>query len=87
MWDLPGPGLEPESPALAGGFLTTAPPGKPYACPFLKKTSVWTSHSHSLSPTPIQASKFVSTLTAEQERLQNSVYGELMILYQKFILL
>ena len=28
MWDLPRPGLEPESPALAGGFLTTAPPGK-----------------------------------------------------------
>ena len=28
MWDLPGPGLEPVSPALAGGFLTTAPPGK-----------------------------------------------------------
>ena len=23
MWDLPGPGLEPGSPALAGGFLTT----------------------------------------------------------------
>ena len=30
MWDLPRPGLEPVSPALAGGFLTTAPPGKPY---------------------------------------------------------
>ena len=29
MWDLPGPGLEPMSPALAGGFLTTAAPGKP----------------------------------------------------------
>ena len=29
MWDLAGPGLEPVSPALAGGFLTTAPPGKP----------------------------------------------------------
>ena len=28
MWDLPGPGLEPVSPALAGGFLTTVPPGK-----------------------------------------------------------
>ena len=28
MWDLPGPGLEPVSPALAGGFLTTAPLGK-----------------------------------------------------------
>ena len=30
MWDLPRPGLEPVSPALAGGFSTTAPPGKPY---------------------------------------------------------
>ena len=29
MWDLPGPGIEPMSPALAGGFSTTAPPGKP----------------------------------------------------------
>ena len=29
MWDLPRPGLEPVSPALAGGFLTTALPGKP----------------------------------------------------------
>ena len=28
MWDLPGPGLKPVSPALAGGFLTTAPPRK-----------------------------------------------------------
>ena len=28
MWDLPGPGLEPVSPALTGGFLTTTPPGK-----------------------------------------------------------
>ena len=26
MWDLPRPGLEPVSPALAGRFLTTAPP-------------------------------------------------------------
>ena len=29
MWDLPRPGLEPMSPALAGRFLTTVPPGKP----------------------------------------------------------
>ena len=28
MWDLPRPGLEPMSPALAGGLSTTAPPGK-----------------------------------------------------------
>ena len=29
MWDLPRPGLEPVSPASAGRFPTTAPPGKP----------------------------------------------------------
>ena len=29
MWDLPGPGIKPMSPALAGGFFTTQPPGKP----------------------------------------------------------
>ena len=34
MWDLPRPELEPVSPALAGGFLTTAPPGKPYSVYF-----------------------------------------------------
>ena len=34
MWDLPGPELEPVSPALAGGFLTTAPPGKSQAIIF-----------------------------------------------------
>ena len=28
MWDTPGPGIKPVSPALAGRFLTTAPPGK-----------------------------------------------------------
>ena len=30
MWDLPRPGLEPGSPALAGRLSTTAPPGKPW---------------------------------------------------------
>ena len=30
MWDLPRPGLELVSPALAGRFSTTVPPGKPY---------------------------------------------------------
>ena len=29
-WDPPRPGLEPVSPALAGRFSTTAPPGKPH---------------------------------------------------------
>ena len=27
--DLPDPGVEPASPALAGGFFTAEPPGKP----------------------------------------------------------
>ena len=30
MWDLPRPGLEPASRALAGRLSTTAPPGKPW---------------------------------------------------------
>ena len=33
---LPDPGMEPKSPkspALAGGFFTTVPPGKPTYCP------------------------------------------------------
>ena len=33
MWDLPRPGLKPVSPALAGRFPTTAPPGKPPILP------------------------------------------------------
>ena len=32
MWDPPRPGLEPVCPALADGFSTTAPPGKPKSC-------------------------------------------------------
>ena len=43
MWDLPRPGLEPVSPALAGRFSTTAPPGKPPG--FLN----YISHCHSLT--------------------------------------
>ena len=34
MWDLPGAGVEPVSPALAGRFLTTASPGKSLIYPF-----------------------------------------------------
>ena len=28
MWNLPGPEIDPVPPALAGEFLSTAPPGK-----------------------------------------------------------
>ena len=41
MWGLPEPGLEPVSPALAGGFLTPAPPGKSLLRLILKE--VWSS--------------------------------------------
>ena len=40
MRDLPRPGLEPVSPALAGRFSTTAPPGKPLAL-FLMFYFIW----------------------------------------------
>ena len=45
MWDLPGPGIEPVSPALAGGFLTTAPPGKPCG-QFLEGNSFQTQYKY-----------------------------------------
>ena len=35
--DLPHPGLEPTSPALATGFFTAEPPGKPWCCTALAK--------------------------------------------------
>ena len=38
MWDPPRPGLEPVSPALAGGLSTTALPGKPY---YIFKSRKW----------------------------------------------
>ena len=39
IWDLPGPGIEPVSPAMAGRFLTTAPTGKSHMSLFLKQVS------------------------------------------------
>ena len=33
------PGIEPVSPALAGGFFTTEPPGKP-PCPTMQRSEV-----------------------------------------------
>ena len=48
--DLPHPGNEPKSPvspALAGRFFTTQPPGKPEVCTGLAK--VWEAHPKSKS--------------------------------------
>ena len=35
MWNLPGPGIQPMFPALAGGFLTTGPQAKSQQLHFL----------------------------------------------------
>ena len=36
MWHLPVPGIEPMTPALTGGFLSTVLPEKSLVFPFLK---------------------------------------------------
>ena len=41
IWDLPGSGIEPVSPALAGRFFTTKPPGKPCLCFILLKKKIF----------------------------------------------
>ena len=41
MWDLPRPWLKPVSPALAGRFSTTAPPGKPERQLLYDLTYMW----------------------------------------------
>ena len=37
MWNLPRPGTEPRSPAVAGEFLSTGPPGKAHPESLKKK--------------------------------------------------
>ena len=44
MQDLPGPELEPVSPALAGGFLTTVPPGKSHFGKFFNSSGAYYLH-------------------------------------------
>ena len=39
MWNLPGPGIKPMSPASAGRFLSTGPAGKSYL--FIYKWSIY----------------------------------------------
>ena len=46
LWDLPRPGLEPVSPALAGRFSTTAPPGKPHVTFLIEKPAAGTIAFH-----------------------------------------
>ena len=41
MWNLPGPGIKPMSPALAGGFPSSVPPGK-LSFKYCYPPSIWT---------------------------------------------
>ena len=55
---LPGPGIQPVSPILAGGFFTTKPPGKPHPVPLEPPFLCPQSHPHppppGWSPSPRQ---------------------------------
>ena len=55
MWDLPRPGLEPVSPALAGRLSTTAPPGKP------KVPWSFNEHRHRRKALALRLKSFVKT--------------------------
>ena len=50
MWDLPGPGLEPVSPALAGRFVITAPPGKPRSSFWRWRRTIFSAGGCGVSP-------------------------------------
>ena len=41
MWELPGPGTETASPALAGGPFTIGPPGSPLSLPLNGEAKIW----------------------------------------------
>ena len=67
MWDPPRRGLEPVSPALAGRFSTTAPPGKPCRCifdVFVGRKVISTSYSSTILKVP-PISFFIKVLNAQ----------------------
>ena len=63
-WDLPRPGLEPVSPALAGGFLTTAPPGKSPALIF--DMSIRSNREHCGEPCSMAMEARITVLELEK---------------------
>ena len=59
MWDLPRPGMEPTCPALAGGFFTTEPPGKPRGLSYPHSTRSASSNEELTWPTVFSAESSV----------------------------
>ena len=91
MWDLPRPGLEPVSPALAGRFSTTAPPGKPCLC-FILVNLTYIGDSGKFSR--IELVVFIATFFKVDENfilcyklLQTSKWPRVKILFRISILL
>ena len=73
MWDLPRPGLEPVSRALAGRFSTTAPPGKP--SPLLYNIVL------EVLATAIREEKEIKGIQIRKEEVKLSLFADDMILY------
>ena len=73
----PGPGLEPMSPALAGGFLTTAPPGKPMFSVFIRYP-VFSCGLQTLQKTmgrPSITSNFLTTFEKTHTSIKPTLYS------------
>ena len=64
-WDPPRPGPEPASPALAGRFPTTAPPGKPPLYTFNKPL-----------PCMISQTQFLSLAAKNSDKNSFTSYGK-----------
>ena len=63
MWDLPGPGVEPVSPALTGRLFTAEPPGKtPYPFQYIVFWILEPEKPRSDTPPPPSWSPAVSPL-------------------------
>ena len=64
MWDLPGSGVKPQPPVLAGGFFTTQPTGKALEMTFDCDLRTWGGYFKGSVPTHF---------TQEKGRLRDTV--------------
>ena len=74
-WDPPRPGLEPVSPALAGRFSTTAPPGKPWNGALL----IWGRPTNSLCSSGFSSFSLFRCLLPQQEVCERQVLSDRQI--------
>ena len=77
--DLPDPGIEPTSPALAGQFLTTEPPRKPFSLVnYFIHSRVYVIpnlpiHPTSLSPSQVSIGLFSTSVSISALQIGSSV--------------